>query len=102
MLPRDSIRENSLLEGNHRLRVSQAKLDGGWDELAKSQMELLEDEEKAAVWREELQALQRKVAILKEKRIALKQRIRWAREALDEAPPNTGLALRHLKKAEKV
>ncbi len=62
---------------------------------------LREEQRKVAAWKTELAALRRKAETDKEKRQTLKHRVRWAREALTLEPPNVGLALRHLKAAEK-
>ncbi|MDR3087602.1 MAG: hypothetical protein LBU45_06590 [Azoarcus sp.] len=94
-------REAALLKDEERLAwrcKEQAKeqrtLDAGW-------VELRDERGKAQAWKGELDALRKKAEIAKEKRAQLLRRIRWAFEALVENPPNVGLAIRHLKKAEK-
>lgn len=53
-------------------------------------------------WKHELNSLRGTMKILGERKRAMKQRIRWAEEALTEETPNVGLALRHLKKTKNM
>ncbi|CAK7049949.1 MAG: hypothetical protein DELT_00998 [Desulfovibrio sp.] len=69
--------------------------------LGSERIELEDQKRKVRAWKLELDALRSKSEIYKERRAQLKRRIRWAEEALAEDPSNVGLALRHLKKAEK-
>lgn len=60
-----------------------------------------EEKGKVLAWKLEVEALRRKAEIAKERRASVKRHILWAMDALAGELPNTGLALRHLKKAEK-
>lgn len=73
----------------------QRALDAGWAEFRVQSA-------KIQAWKDELEAVRRKAEIAAERRDQIKRRIRWAGEALAGEPPNVGLALRHLKKAEKI
>ncbi|SBW10969.1 hypothetical protein KL86DPRO_70112 [uncultured delta proteobacterium] len=70
-------------------------------ELEAERSDFQEEKGKVLAWKFEVDALRRKAEIAKERRTFVKRHIRWAIDALSGGPPNTGLALRHLKKAEK-
>ena len=64
--------------------------------------ELDDGKRKMQAWKDELDSLRRTMKILGERKTSMKQRIRWAEEALAEDPLNVGLALRHLKKTKNM
>lgn len=91
-------RKRYLAEEESRLSMRQWELGSERQRLDTEKAQLEESIGKIRAWKNELVALRRKAEDDQEKRQAVKQRIRWAQNALYEEPPNIGLALRHLKK----
>jgi hypothetical protein len=96
-----AMREYSNSEFEKMLDRRRQTLDAERRALEMEQHELHDEKEKVSTWKYELDSLRGKTEIIRKRKKFMKQRIRWAEEALAENPPNVGLALRHLKKAEK-
>ena len=94
--------ERTLFDENVRLARQQKELENARGVLAVEWDRLREEREKVHAWRVELEALRRKAAVAKEEKSEIKRRVQWAIGALGEQSFNVGLALRHLKKAEKM
>jgi hypothetical protein len=102
---RSSIREEILRELAARIQDLQRhskRLHDEREELAVRAGELQNRELKIQDWRDELHAVREKYEKRKDRWKETNQRLSWARDALQGTPPNIGLALRHLKKAEKI
>jgi hypothetical protein len=102
---RSSIREEILRELAARIQDLQRhskRLYDEREELAVRAEELQNRELKIQDWRDELHAVREKDEKLRERWKETSQRLGWARDALQVTPPNVGLAMRHLKKAEKI
>ena len=97
-----AMREYSNNEFEKVLDQHQQALDAERRSLETGRRELDDGKRKMQAWKYELDSLRRTMKILGERKASMKQRIRWAEEALAENPPNLGLALRHLKKTKNM
>jgi vacuolar-type H+-ATPase subunit I/STV1 len=102
---RSSIREEILRELAARIQDLQRhskRLHDEREELSVRAEELQNKELKIQNWRDELHAVREKDEKRRDRWKETSQRLAWARAALQETPPNVGLAVRHLKKVEKI
>ena len=95
-------RERALADEEYQFSKRHWEQDWERQTLNDEKADLQEEKGKITAWKNELAALRQKAEADKERRQALKQRIGWARDALAAEPANVGLALRHLKMAEKM
>lgn len=97
-----AVRAGMLLEEEENMRAQHKRLWSDREGLELARQSLRAEQAKTERWLKELKALQQKEIAAKERRVAVKQRIRWGLEALSANPPNIGLSMRHLRKAEKL
>lgn len=94
-------REQELAEKEAKFAAYRWELNRDRMELEAERSDFQEEKGKVLAWKFEVDTLRRKAEIAKERRASVKRHIRWAIDALAGEPLNVGLALRHLKKAEK-